>query len=102
MTSASHDWASAEAAEVYRKLKHGDATVDPAYLRLEEAINDLLRDAMHRIGAVLPTGELDPAAEAIFGETSDVEGQIAQEIAEHVYRSTRTYLEGKRRLIVVH
>ena len=95
--------ANAEAEHVYSTLEPVGGRGTPAYLALEEAVSALLSDAMHRIGAELEGRQLDPRAQAIFEDPEQlghVYAQIRQEIAEHVFKSTRQYLD-RRRLTVV-
>lgn len=94
--TTSQDVANERAAEVYRQL---EGKAGPAYLRLEECVNELCSEAMHAIGAETAAGDLDPAAQELFGDVDRVIGQVAQELAEHVHQATRRYLESQPRAV---
>lgn len=88
--------ANRRAARVYERLEpRPDGTADRVYLLLEELVNELTSEAMHAIGAETAGGDLDPAAQELFGDTDATLGQIGQELAEHVFRSTSRYLESR-------
>lgn len=81
---------------VYQRLEpRADGTADGTYLRLEELVSELASEAMHAIGAETESGELDPAAEECFADTSSMLAQVREEIAEHVFRSTLRFLESR-------
>lgn len=81
---------------VYERLEpRADGTADRVYLLLEELVSELVSEAMHAIGAETVGGDLDPVAQEYFGDTTTMLGQVRQELAEHVFRSTIRFLESR-------
>lgn len=79
------------AKNLYRRLAAGG----DLHRKVSDLLVEIGTEAMLEIGAKTNSGDLDPEAEALFGDYSVAQTQLDQEIVEHVYRATRLYLERK-------